>query len=304
MIRLIILIISFMGVMFLLKHLPPVELFFNEKAAVSGGTFDLNERDRYEWDILKSSFPEISSKSYIVWDLEGGQIISENNAGARLPIASLTKLMTALLVFEESDLRESVLIPKESLGKLDESGNLSSGEKLSVGDLLHAALLASSNDATEALAMHVGGKVFDSILTDQDPSYQEKVLTFVLMMNLKARKLGMTNTVFQTPTGLDHADQYSSAQDLKLLVDALSHFYPEALEITSKSLFSTHLDNGKIYVWKNSNELLQSFSNIKGGKTGFTLEARGALFTVWEAGDKSKIASIILGAEDRFGEMQ
>ena len=158
------------------------------------------------------SFPAkaefVSAKSAIVISADTGEVLYSHNSNERLPMASTTKIMTALLVCEAGELSKKVTITKEMIMVEGTSMGISSGDVLTREDLLYGMLLVSGNDAANALAVSVGGSL-------------ER---FVAMMNERARALGLENTVFATPSGLDGEGHFTSAYDLALITKVITEF--------------------------------------------------------------------------------
>lgn len=225
----------------------------------------------------------------IFLDNNGGQrIIFQKNTEDRLPIASLTKLMTAKVVLDNYDLSETVKISKEAIRQEENFGQLKVGDILSVEQLLYPLLMESSNDAAFALTNDyrdmTGGK-------------------FVKLMNQTAANLGLENTFFLNQSGLDPEEtsktNYSTASDLAKLAKAL----------LGNDLIWKILSTPKIYLYgqqlKSTNELLSEVPHIVGGKTGYTEKALGCFLMVLEAPKgKGYIINVVLGSSDRFGEMK
>lgn len=223
------------------------------------------------------------------------RILFEKNSQEKLPIASLTKLMTAYLVLENYNLEEIVEISKRAVEQEGEFGNLKIGEKFKIKDLLYLLLIESSNDAAYALAEVIGEN------------------GFVQLMNLEAKNLELKNTYFVNPTGLDpdlpsDPQNLSTARDLIKLIKVLLN-KPLLWEMLSLPKFDLYSPDGIFHhQLKNTNELLVEGSfktKIIGGKTGWTPEALGCLVLVLEA-PKSKglLINIILGSKNRFQEMK
>ncbi|MEO8290156.1 MAG: D-alanyl-D-alanine carboxypeptidase family protein [Gaiellaceae bacterium] len=193
--------------------------------------------------------PDVRARAALVADAETGEILFAKNPDRRLPMASITKLMTALLTTESTKPGDVVTIrgPAPSIG--ESTINLHAGERMTVRDLLAAALVQSANDAAYALATHVGGSV----------------PRFVRMMNDRARELGLDDTHYVVPDGLDTAGHYSSARDTLLL----------AREAMKSRLFRTtvrrrggEIAGGRaLYAW---NDLLRTYPGAIGIKTGHT----------------------------------
>jgi D-alanyl-D-alanine carboxypeptidase (penicillin-binding protein 5/6) len=225
-------------------------------------------------------FPQVAS-SYLV-------IVNEKEVWAHRPdlplaIASLTKIMTALLVLEKSRIEEVVTVSRQASRETGTRLGLQPGDKFYVIDLLAAALLGSANDACHALAAHVSGSEG----------------AFVNLMNARARDLGLANTHFANACGHDHPKLYSTAHDLALLAEtALRN--PIFAKIVS-------LVRGEIRTWdgkkpfrvENKNELIGRYPGSVGVKTGFTRRAGKCLIASVER-DGSKSLLVLLNAPDRW----
>lgn len=234
--------------------------------------------------------PEIQAESVIsIWLKADGEekILFEKEIDKNLPIASLTKLMTAYIVLEYyPDLSQNIEIPREAVFQEEDFGNLKIGEELSVKDLLYITLIESSNDAAFSLTEIIG---------------QEG---FVDLMNLEAKYLGMEQSHFVDPSGISLKNR-SSVKDLVILTKELLK-RPLIWEILEKAEFDLYKENGVFHhKLVNTNELLSTISGIIGGKTGFTNKAKGCFLLVLEApNDNGFLINVILGTEDRFGEME
>ncbi len=228
--------------------------------------------------------PDMSARAILVKDLATGTILYEKNASERLPIASTTKIMTALVAsayFKPNTILiigQSSQIPGSRVG-------LIFGEDLSFRSLLYGMLLNSGNDASYAIA----------------ENYPGGVLGFVSTMNKKATDLNLLNTHFENPAGFDSPNHYSSAKDLSVITE-------EALKDSQLSrIFSTKetsivsLDKKYTHNLANLNKLLSSVKGVLGVKTGYSDIAKENLVTLVER-DGHKILSVVLGSDDRFGE--
>jgi len=243
---------------------------------------------------------EIGAKSAIsvFVNQEGDfKILFEKDSDKKLPIASLTKLMTALVVLENYDFSQTVEISEEAVLQESEFGNLKIGEKFLVRDLLYPLLMESSNDAAYALAEMIGVK------------------EFVDLMNIKTANLNLEKTFFVNPTGLDPENpaeltNYSTAEDLVKLGYYLrknQKFLWEVLGTREYNLYSP--DRIFHHQLKNTNELLNESASwrtqIIGGKTGWTPEAQGCLLLVYKAPkNRGEIINVVLDSENRFEEMK
>jgi len=246
---------------------------------------------------------EINAKAAILIKInENGdkRILFEKNSQKPLAIASLTKLMTALVVFDLDEVyaeSQPVKITKEAVEQEGQSkyGELKIGESLSVKNLLHIALIESSNDAAFALTEPIGKQ------------------GFVELMNLYSKKIELENTYFVNPTGLEpdgpeELKNVSTAKDIVKLAKYILINYPQIFEITTNQSYQVlNLDNTfHHFIPQNTNELLREIPEIIGGKTGWGIEAGGCLLLVLNNPEEegSYFVSVILGAKDRFAEMR
>ena len=193
----------------------------------------------------------VSAQKAIVVDAQTGKVYFEKNADSRSLIASTTKIMTALVVCRQCNVLDRVEIPKEAVGIEGSSMYLREGEILTVQELLYGLMLHSGNDAAVALAIYCGGTVDG----------------FVGMMNDQAHRLGMTNTHFENPHGLDSAEHYSTARDLAALA-----IYAMEDPIFSKIASTKSVQIGQRSL-QNHNKLLWRLDGADGVKTGFTKAA-------------------------------
>lgn len=195
-----------------------------------------------------ASASDISAKSAIIYEPVTGTVLYEKNADERMLVASTTKIMTALIALENCDLDEPVSIKREYTGIEGSSMYLKAGESYTLEDLLYGMMLASGNDAALAVAGHVAGGVEQ----------------FAKLMNDKCAELGLQNSHFVNPHGLDAPEHYSSARDLALITAAAmeNETFREIFSTVSRSI------NGVGY--KNHNKLLTSCEGCTGGKTGYT----------------------------------
>lgn len=242
-----------------------------------------------DWTI---SSPDITAKGVLVTltDLENDKFLFEKDPGKQLHIASITKLMTALIVLEEYNLDEEIIISEEAF--LQDNFGFYPGETYKVKDLLYSALIGSSNTAAYALAEK--RNLYN---------YDKTAEPFVLKMNQKAKELGMNKTYFSNPTGLDsNQSNYSTTKDLLILTKNLIN-YPIIWEILSTKEFTLKTSDGAFKKEiTNTNELLfGENNNIIGGKTGYTVKAGKCLLLVFEK-DNYYLITIILGSSDHFGE--
>lgn len=200
----------------------------------------------------KKEDTNISAKAATLYEPETGRFLYEKNADLRLPMASTTKIMTALVALESCELDETVEIAPEAIGIEGSSAYLKQGEVLTLEELLYALLLQSANDAAVAIAYHVSGDVDG----------------FSDLMNERAEALGLSDTHFKNPHGLDDNEHYTSAHDLAIITaEALKNDTFKEITSTYKKRF-VNGDRERNYV--NHNKLLNRYSDCIGIKTGFT----------------------------------
>jgi serine-type D-Ala-D-Ala carboxypeptidase (penicillin-binding protein 5/6) len=235
--------------------------------------------------------PPISADAVFVTDISTGTELFALNAEEPLPPASLTKIVSALVVLERANLEDFVEIQQEDIVSAEESQvGLVAGDHLSVRDLLQGMLIPSGNDATLALARHVGA----STIGEQAPA-EEAVAEFVSMMNAKAAELGATSSHFMNPTGIDDAGHVMSARDIAVLTTAAlqNPLFSEIVATTSAVLGSELVPDG--YRVTTTNQLLAE-GLVSGVKTGTTAKAGGCLVTSFSVGP-NQVVAVILGSD-------
>jgi len=245
---------------------------------------------------------EINAKAAILVKVdENGneKILFEKDSQKSLAIASLTKLMTALVVFDLDEVYAESLpvkITKKAVEQEGQSkyGELKIGESLSVKNLLYIALIESSNDAAFALTEPIGKQ------------------GFVELMNLYSKKIELKDTYFINPTGLEvgqfgELKNVSTAKDIVKFSRYILENYPEIFAITKNQSYEVLNPDNTFhhFIPQNTNELLREIPEIIGGKTGWGIEAGGCLLLVLDnPEEEGYFVSIILGAKDRFAEMR
>jgi serine-type D-Ala-D-Ala carboxypeptidase (penicillin-binding protein 5/6) len=197
--------------------------------------------------------PPVVARSYLVVNAATGEVIASRDARARVPIASITKLMTVLVALEHAKWNDVVHVRSAAARVGESTVNLRAGERITVGDLVKAALVQSANDAADALADYVGKG-------DQS--------AFVAMMNAKARELGLDRTHFARPDGLDAPAHYSTARDVTTL--ALAAMRLPQVRATVRMRAGTISGGRHLHTW---NDLLGVFRGLYGVKTGHTANA-------------------------------
>ncbi len=194
----------------------------------------------------------VSSHSVVLYEPESGRVLYAKNADVPRPMASTTKLMTALIAVEHLEAERVITVPAAAVLVEGSSVGLRGGDTLTVRDLLAGLLLSSGNDAANTVALLVSGSL------DR----------FAELMNRKAAELGMTDTVFVTPSGLDEGDHHSTAHDMALLGAAVLEV-PLLAELCALKSTTVHI-NGSAVTISNHNRLLHLYKDAVGLKTGYT----------------------------------
>lgn len=204
--------------------------------------------------VTKELMPDVSMNSGILTTSDG-RVLWSREPDMRHSIASITKLMTALVAVENGNLDDVVTVPKLSTQVGESTSNLKTGEKITLKDLLGALLVKSGNDAAITVAVHISGNTEE----------------FVKLMNEKAAELGMTGTQFKNPHGLDAPGHYSTARDVSVMTRAAMS-YPILKEIVGTKLYKI-VDNKATHKLSNTNLLLWKYQGTNGAKTGWTGDA-------------------------------
>ncbi len=233
---------------------------------------------------LPSAPAGISARAAVLMEAGSGEVIWEQNAHTRLPMASTTKIMTALVALEQMSPHEKVTIPAEAVGVEGSSIYLTQGEVLTLEQLLYALLLESANDAAAAIAAAVAGSVEE----------------FAVLMNRKAAELGLSDTHFVNPHGLDHDEHYTTAYELAVITRAALE-NPAFREICSTRRKVIPLREGSAEegarLLLNHNKLLNSYEGCIGVKTGFTKRTGRCLVSAAER-DGVTLIAVTLNAPD------
>ena len=236
--------------------------------------------------IAKAAMPALSAKSAVLVDFASGKVLFDKAAHQRLPPASTTKMMTALLTLEDGNLDADGPVSALAAGQEGTSMGLKAGERFTTRELLYGLLLPSGNDAAMALAQR------------EAPSVQ----AFVDRMNAKAKELGMTDTHFVNPHGLDDPAHLSSAYDLALLARYALQSEPlfDQYVMTPHMALPANADH-PAFQWDNLNQLLGSYPGADGVKTGTTPAAGQCLVaTVTRGGHR--LLMVVMGSQDRYAD--
>lgn len=226
--------------------------------------------------------PVLDAHAYLIKIMGEEKPLAKRREWKKLPPASLTKLLTAVVAIELIPAANSIYFSEEAKKAEPKSSTASVGENFFRDDLIHFALIESANDAALALAETTGRD------------------SFVAALNKEAKAIGLLDSSFQNPTGLDQENHLSTAEDLSRLAEYIADNYPELWEVTrtaEKTIFSL---NGKGHEIINTNELLKEFPAIIGGKTGFTDNAKGALLFLYPVRPDKTAVVVLLGSDDRF----
>ena len=241
---------------------------------------NINVNETVKTSAKQVNIPDINSRSAVVIDRNSNTILYGKNENDKRKMASTTKIMTCLLTLENCNLADTVEISKKSAGTGGSRLGLKTGDKITVKDLLYGLMLCSGNDAAVALAEHVSGSVEN----------------FAILMNDKVKKIGLNNTNFETPHGLDSENHYTTAYELALLAN-----YALKDETFSKIVGTktyTVTINGYSKQISNTNELLGNLNGVYGIKTGFTNGANRCLVTACKR-DNLDIICVVLGADTK-----
>ena len=236
------------------------------------------------YPIAKAEF-SVSAKAAIVIAADTLEVLYEKSANQKLPMASTTKIMTALLLAEQPDLSKTVKTTKQMVTVEGSSMGLLEGDTVSYRDLLYGMLLASGNDAANTTAYVLAGSVQG----------------FAKMMNEKAAELGMKNTSFVTPSGLDDENHYTTAYDLALLTAAALKNSAFRTACSSKSAVLYYGNPPYRRTLTNHNKLLGNYEGIIGVKTGFTKKSGRCLVTAAE-GEGKRVIAVTLNDPDDWND--
>ncbi len=250
--------------------------FADENLDLEGLTDSLS----FEVSSSSTSEPLTYSKNIIAIDRKTLSVLYEKDAYKKVPMASTTKIMTCIIILENCSLNEIVTISKEASSVSGSTLGLIENMNISIQDLLYGLMLRSGNDCAIALAEHLSGNVEN----------------FSILMNQKAKELGLSNTNFVTPHGLDDEHHYTTAYELAILTDyALKNEQFKSIVSTKSCTISF---NGYPKTISNTNELLGNLNGVYGVKTGFTFEAGRCLVSACKR-DSLDIIIVVLGANTK-----
>lgn len=224
--------------------------------------------------------PDVNSRACVVIDRKTNSVLFGKNENSKKKMASTTKIMTATIIIEKCNLSDTIEISKKAAGTGGSRLGLKTGDKITVLDLLYGLMLRSGNDAAVALAEYAGGDING----------------FAELMNAKALDLGLTNTHFETPHGLDSNEHYTTAYELAVISNYALNTPTFAKIVGTKNYTITI--NGSPKDLSNTNELLGNMEGVYGVKTGFTNGANRCLVTACKRNDID-IICVVLGADTK-----
>lgn len=241
---------------------------------------------------------KIEAQASFVYDLLTKRVLYQKAADKSLPIASITKLMAALVAHELLADDQNIVVPTTAT-LLESTSGLNTDEYFLTKDLLHYALLASSNDAAYSLAVAGGATI---------TSHQPEAV-FIEAMNLKAKELNLNSFLFNNPHGLDEsstlAGAYGSARDISFLMEYIYQKYPELLDFTTADTDRIFNTDGKYYNASNTNLIKADIPQLLGSKTGYTILAGGNLTIIFDVGFNHPVIITVLGSSfsGRFSDV-
>ena len=221
-----------------------------------------------------------NAKGAILMDIDSGRVMYAKDAHYVQSVASISKIMTAIVAIENANIKKEVIVGDEVLKAYGSGIYVKPGEKIKLEDLIYGLMLRSGNDAALAIS--------HSVCFDTDK--------FVSLMNKKAKSLGMGDTVFNNPSGLDEKEEkgnFSSAYDMAILMSYAMH--NDDFKRITGTLKRTVKTNKNTYVWHNKNKLLRSYEYTTGGKTGFTKKAKRTLVT---SASKNGLSLVVVTIND------
>ncbi len=241
----------------------------------------------------------VRAKAAYIWDVKGQRALYAKNEDEVLPLASITKLMTALLAYEIASADTDTRLSNKAIAQEGGGEGLQAGEEFTLKNLSKIALISSSNDAAYALGASTG-----ALLGDRDPALQ-----FIQGMNIRAEELELDSLNFKSTTGLDISTNepgaVGSAKDVSLLVEYILEQHPELLEATTLGGARIYNTQGEYHDVENTNEALYAIPNLIGSKTGYTDLAGGNLTVAFDVGMDRPIIVTVLGStrDERFTDV-
>lgn len=256
---------------------------------------------------------ELGATAALAWDFKRDIFLFSKNIDEARPVASLTKLVSAAIIMNYAQEQEEVAVSKQAILVEGDSGNLQEGEILTVRDLLAAVLLESSNDAIYALAEYTGKKMLLNLPSEENGKIKNSqrdtpIKVFIKAMNKKFNDLGLKQSNFTDPSGLEDSNSFSSARDFAKFIKYLRDDpkYAVLWNIMQLKTYQTQAKNGIVsHSFNSTNPFLEELNGVIGGKTGYTNKALGNMLLVMPSPDgASEIIYLALGSYDRFGDIR
>jgi len=282
----------------------PVAIFLVDKVGKLAAVSETSGGSEKPLPMNPFSTISLEAKAAYVYDVHFNKVLFSLNPNEQLPLASLAKLMTAVVALDYAPEYTTITIGGDAIAQEGDTG-LRSEEKWNLKDLLKLTLMASSNDGAHAIAtalQAINPSISDEITTTTEP--------FINQMNEKARTLGLTQTYFLNETGLDvditKSGAYGTVSDISNLFAYVLQKYPDLIAVTKESKFQIASLDGKIHTVKNTDSLVDKIPGILGSKTGFTDLAGGNLVVAYDASIGRPIVIALLGSsrEGRFEDME
>lgn len=239
--------------------------------------------------------PELSAHAYFIKIIGDELPFTAQREWKKLAPASLTKILTALIAREELSQTEAITISEYAKNTEDKKSSVEIGDGFWRDDLIRLALIPSYNDAALALAEKIGGRYGGE-------TSKERIEKFVGIMNKRAELLGLKNSQFKNPSGLDAEGHEMSAEDIARLAEYVWQNQRSLWDMTRMAEITMSSLNGIEMVVKSTNELLLEFPALLGGKTGLTDNAKGALLLLYPVHPDRVAIIVLLGSGDRFGD--
>lgn len=254
----------------------------------------ITERERKDY-LLDNPFTDddlmpfaVQSDTAIAFDVDTGEVYYAKNVDTRRPTASISKIMTAIIVFENNDTNRLLTVSKAASEMIPNKIVMKEGEELKVDDLLYGLMMISANDAAEVLA--------EGTFDDRNK--------FIDKMNGKARWLELKNTNFTNPSGMDDPDHYSTPYDLGVILRYAIKKNPEILKYMGTNEYSVPAtDHNESHWWQHISGLLSSYQGMDGAKTGYTWEAGNTFLGTAKRGDH-RIAVVVFNTQDAGNDIR
>ncbi len=281
-------------------------VFIHTSTAEQKARFEKEKKERME-AVLYSPINDLGLMAHAayMYDIKQNRVMYVKHEDWKLPLASLTKIMTTVVAKEVLPTDATITISPADISQAGDTG-LKSGEKWPLENLLQLMLVASSNDAAHAIAVAVEEK----LTTNSTEKISPELSLFLQKMNEKATTLGLTQTSFENETGLDlpsnNAGAFGSARDVAALLKYAYDTYPDLFAPTIDAKVTIGSAAGINHIVENTDTITNSVSSLLASKTGYTKIAGGNLAIIFEVRKDEPVIAIVLGStiEGRFGDMQ